>query len=70
MVAQVKRRRELWREKVIENEGSLSKQSNEWTSRRKETQRETQKKMERQILRIVARHFDYFVQYVDYQRVR
>ena len=48
MVAQVKRRRNMWREKIIENEGSLySKQSNEWRSCRKETKREAQKKMER-----------------------
>ena len=45
VVAQVKRRREVWREKVIDNEGSLvNKVMNEWTSCRKETQREAQKK--------------------------
>jgi len=45
VVAQAKRRKEMWREKMIENEGS--EQSNEWRSCRKETQREAQKKMER-----------------------
>ena len=47
MIAQVKRRREVWREKVIENEGSLvNRVMNGQVNCSQETQREAQKKME------------------------
>ena len=47
LIAQVKRRREVWREKVIENEVSLvNRVMSGQVNCSQETQRETQKKME------------------------
>ena len=47
VVAQVKRRREVWRKKLIENEGSLvNRVMNRQLRCRQETQREAQNKTE------------------------
>ena len=66
VIAQVKRRREMWREMMIENEGSLINKVMNGQFAGKRPRGRPRKRWRDEILSIVPLHFDYFVQYVDY----